>query len=259
MLKKLLKYDFKTLLHTLIPVYGISLILSVLSNIFIRINKITPIFRIPSSLITGLSIVVCIGTIFISFIIGIINFYKQTVKDEGYLLHTLPVSKNNIIISKLTSITAMELLSLIVCLITIVITLNINPKTIIDFTRMAIEKMQGYKITTLLILIAVFLGQILNTLLIYTSISFGQKHSTNKLLYSIIYGVVIYNATQIITMLIYLPFITNKKYMDALNETLPPVKILNTMMIITIIATILTSVVYYILTKRNLEKKLNLE
>ena len=259
MLKKLLKYDYKTLIQTMLPVYGISLILSVISNIFIRINKITPIFRIPSGFITGLSIIVCIGTVFLTFIVGIINFYKQTVKDEGYLLHTLPVSKNNIIISKLTSQITMEILSLIVAIITLLITINIDPTKVIDTIKMVIEKIGDYKLSVLLMAVAMFVGQITNILLIYTSISFGQKHSTNKLLYSIIYGVVIYNITQVITAIVYSPILFNPKFIDALNETIPEVKILNIMLLMTMGISLVIGIVYYILTKKNLENKLNLE
>ena len=259
MLKKLLKYDFKTYIHTLLPIYGIGLILAVISNIFIRITKLTPIFRIPTALITGLSILVCIGTVFITYIIGIINFYKQTVKDEGYLLHTLPVSKNSIIISKLTSLIVMEFLSLIVALVTLTITVNLDPTKIIDVIKLVVERLQDYKFTVLLVLLTVLIGQITNTLLVFVSISFGQKHSTNKLLYSIIYGVVIYNITQVITTVIYLPILLNDKYVDALNQTVPESGILNIMLVIAMSTSLVIGTIYYILTKKNLENKLNLE
>ena len=259
MLKKLLKYDFKTLLHTMLPIYGISLILAVVSNIFLRINKLTPVFKIPSAFITGLAVLVAVGMVFITLIIGIINFYKQTVKDEGYLLHTLPVTKDSIIISKLTSVTVLSVLSVLVMGITLVITLNIDLNKIIEVIKNLLDFFQNYKLTGILILIAVVIGQILNTLLMYLSISFGQKHATSKLLYSIIYGVVIYNITQILTMLVYVPFLTNQKIMEALEQELPPSGILNTMLAVTIGVSLITSVIYYIFTKRNLEKKLNLE
>ena len=259
MLKKLLKYDFKSLIQTLLPIYGIALILSIISNIFIRLNKITPIFRIPASFIIGLSILMCIGTVFITFIVGIVKFYKQTVKDEGYLLHTLPVSKNNIIISKLLSLITMEVLSLIVAITTLLITINIEPSKVIDTIKFMIETIGEYKLTALLFTLAVFIGQITNTLLIYVSISFGQKHSTNKLLYSIIYGIAIYNITQIITALIYLPLLLNPNYIEALSQTIPESQILNVMLIITSLISLTIGSVYYILTKKNLENKLNLE
>ena len=259
MLKKLLKYDFKTLLQTMLPIYGIALILSIVSNIFLRINKLTPVFKIPASFITGLAVLVSIGMVFITLIMGMINFYKQTVKDEGYLLHTLPVTKDSIIISKLTSVTILSMLSVLVMGITLAITLNIDPSKIIEVIKKMLEFFKDYKLTGLLLLISVIIGQILNTLLMYLSISFGQKHPTNKLLYSIIYGVVTYNVTQILTMLIYLPFLSNGKFIEALEQDLPPAGIINTMLGVTIGLSLITSIIYYIFTKKNLENKLNLE
>ena len=259
MLKKLLKYDFKTLIHTLLPIYGISLILSIISNIAIHINKLTPIFKVPIAFITGLSILLCIGVVFITFIIGIVNFYKQTVKDEGYLLHTLPVSKNSILVSKLLSLISMEVLSLVVAIITALITLNVSPDKVCDVIKFVLDKIGDYKLTTLLITLAMFVGQITNILLVYVSISFGQKHSTNKLLFSIIYGVVVYNITQIVTTVIYLPLLLNNKYIEALSQTIPESHILNVMLLVAIVTSLIINIVYYILTKKNLETKLNLE
>lgn len=259
MLKKLLKYDFKTLIHTLLPIYGISLILSIISNIAIHINKLTPIFKVPIAFITGLSILLCIGVVFITFIIGIVNFYKQTVKDEGYLLHTLPVSKNSILVSKLLSLISMEVLSLVVAIITALITLNVSPDKVCDVIKFVLDKIGDYKLTALLITLAMFVGQITNILLVYVSISFGQKHSTNKLLFSIIYGVVVYNITQIVTTVIYLPLLLNNKYIEALSQTIPESHILNVMLLVAIVTSLIINIVYYILTKKNLETKLNLE
>ena len=259
MLKKLLKYDFKSLIQTLLPIYGIALILSIISNIFIRIKDITPIFRIPMTFITSLSILVCIGTVFITFIVGIVKFYKQTVKDEGYLLHTLPVSKNNIIISKLLSLITMEVLSLIVAITTLLIAINIEPSKIFDTIKFMIETIGDYKLTAVLFTLAVFIGQITNTLLIYVSISFGQKHAKDKLLFSIIYGVVIYHITQIVTALIYLPLLLNPDYIEALSQTIPESQILNVMLVIASIISLTIGAIYYVLTKKNLENKLNLE
>ena len=47
--------------------------------------------------------------------------------------------------------------------------------------------------------------------------------------------------------------------MNALEQQIPPADILNIMMIITIAISLITITIYYLLTKRNLEKKLNLE
>ena len=259
MLRKLLKYDFKTLLHTLLPMYAIALSLSIISNIFLKLERITPIFRVPTVFIVGLSVLVSVGISLVTLIIGIINFYKQTVKDEGYLLHTLPVSKKNIILSKLISLNVMQILSIIITIITFLITINLKSVVLRDLIKSIIEGISDYKITALLVFLTVIVGQITNTLLIYVSISFGQKHSPNKLLFSIIYGVAIYHITQIVTMIIYLPILLNENIVDSLNETIPESQALNIVLGISLIISFIIGTVYYIFTKKNLETKLNLE
>ena len=136
---------------------------------------------------------------------------------------------------------------------------QVSPSKVVDILKYLIERIGGYKLTAALMLIGILIGQISNTLLIYVSISFGQKHPTNKLLYSIIYGVVIYNVTQIATTVLYLPLLLNNSFVKALEQTVPTEKVLNITLGMTIGLSLIISVVYYILTKKNLETKLNLE
>ena len=60
-------------------------------------------------------------------------------------------------------------------------------------------------------------------------------------------------------MLIYSPILFNEKYVEALNETIPESQILNVMLLITMGTSLIIGTTYYILTKKNLENKLNLE
>ena len=132
MLKKLLKYDIKSLSNTLLPIYGVTLLTAVISVIFQELKDLTPIFRVPMGLITGLSLFLSFGVVIITFIIGIQKYYNQTSKDEGYLIHTLPVKKSNIILSKLISQLIFQILSCIITIISFLIIAQVPLNDIVD-------------------------------------------------------------------------------------------------------------------------------
>ena len=260
MLKKLLKYDIKSYSNTLLPIYGLTLLLAVLSRIFIILNDATPIFRTPMALVTGLALLITIATPFITFVIGIDKFNKQITKDEGYLTHTLPVKKHSIIDSKLITQTMFQIGSFIISFISICIIGNIKLPDIKEMIDFIIEVITQYSVVTpTLILLLILVGYAVLILLIFTAISFGQRHATNKTRFAVLYGVIIYIVQQIIISMIYAPLLLDDKFMSELEKKLPSSTVLNISLLISLSALIITSIVYYFLTTRNFEKKLNLE
>jgi len=256
MLKKLLKYDLKAISNTLFPIYGITLALAVLARIFIQIKDMSAVFRMPMGLVTGLSILLTMAIPFVTFIVGIDRFNKQITKDEGYLTHTLPVKKSTIITSKLIT----QILAMIVLCISICIIGNISLKEIKDFIEAVFEIFQEYKIITpALILSLMLVGYTVITLLIYTAISFGQRHATNKGKFAVLYGAILYVVQQLITAMVFTPLLSNESFIIELEKTLPSAAVLNISLGISLVVLIITAVVYFIITTKNLEKKLNLE
>ena len=99
MLSKLLKYDFRSLSKILVPVYFVGLLLAIITRIANMLAKEFSIFSVPSGFISAIFIIVLIAIPIVTFIFTILRFYQNLIKDEGYLMHTLPVSKNHLIIS----------------------------------------------------------------------------------------------------------------------------------------------------------------
>ena len=260
MLKKLIKYDIRSLSNTLLPIYGITLLISLTSVIFQKISDVTPIFKMPMGLITALAILLSVGLTIITFIVGIQKYYNQIIKDEGYLIHTLPVKKHNIILSKITSQLIFQILSCIITAISITIITQIPLKDIISASEEIIKSLTDYSsITFMLGMLLALISYITSTLLIYVSISFGQKHSNNKIKFSVGYGIIIYIITLTLTGLIYTPLLADNKFIEELNKKMPAESVLNIALLIIIGIMVLTSAVYFYLTTKNLEKKLNLE
>lgn len=118
MLIKLLKYEFKFTGRSLLPIYAALLVLTVLMNLgdgmrfgFNNAGMFEGFFK--TMLIFTYSCVisaVCIITV----VLLVQRFYKNLLRDEGYLMHTLPVSAAQNIASKLICAVVWSVVSLLV-------------------------------------------------------------------------------------------------------------------------------------------------
>lgn len=99
MLNKLLKYDLKNIFKIMVPIYIVAILMSTLARgAYYLSDKIT-LFQISYAFIFAIYIVATFYLPFATWIIGCIRFYKNIVKDEGYLMNTLPVKKSSLILT----------------------------------------------------------------------------------------------------------------------------------------------------------------
>ena len=259
MLSKLLKYDFKSLFKILIPTYGIVLLLSLftrLSNTFV--SKLS-ILSIPNGFISALYVIVLIGLPIITSLFVILKFYNNLVKDEGYLMHTLPVKENNIVLSKTISGYCVIVLSTIISVILLIVGVyGLWFKSDV-FDAFKILFTQVNKLYFWLIIVSMLLSILFQQLMFYASIALGQKHNSNKGIFSIIYLVILYIINQVAGLLILIPMFISPTARKYLNSDTPPMHILNNYLICGIIISIIFIIAYYFLTVKVLDKKLNLE
>ncbi len=103
MLGKLLKHEFRATGRTMLPVYGAVLVLAVLANISIRLleRNVGPFLSILFGLVIAAFIIGIIAAAIMTAVLMIKRFYTNYLKDEGYLMHTLPVSVHGLVWSKM--------------------------------------------------------------------------------------------------------------------------------------------------------------
>ena len=260
MLSKLLKYDFKSLSKILIPVYLVSLLLALLTRVINMLANQFNIFSVPSGFISGIFVVVLIAIPIATFIFTILKFYQNLIKDEGYLMHTLPVSKNSLIFSKTISSTVFIILSFVFTILFLFVGVY---SLWFDSKFLSLIWNLFKQIDTLfiiLILLSILISVIYNQVMLYASIALGQKHN-NKVMYSVIYGLVLYNVTQILSVVILLPVMfLDSNYQKYINGTsISDFGLINGYLLLALFLSILFTVAYYILTVKVLDKRLNLE
>ena len=105
MLGKLMKHEFRATARIMLPVMGAMMALALLANLSIRglagnLSDV-PMLKILFTLIIIFFGAAVVATVVMSLVIMVSRFYRNLLKDEGYLMFTLPVSVHELIWSKL--------------------------------------------------------------------------------------------------------------------------------------------------------------
>lgn len=131
MLGKLIKYEMKSVLRVLIPVYIGLIALSVWMKIILTIdskNASLEIISVISEISVLAYLFMILATGIITLIIIIKRFYKSVLCDEGYLTNTLPVKSETIIIAKMLAALLWVIISIFITFLSsIILTADINP------------------------------------------------------------------------------------------------------------------------------------
>ena len=134
MLGKLFKYDFKWINKTMYVYFIILFILSIAVKIVENMEQTLILVIIDKTL--SAMFISCIVSIIITCIFRIWSrFIKTVYKDESYLMHTLPVTKNQIFNAKVLSSILSIILSALVIFICIAV-VYINETTITTIQSM---------------------------------------------------------------------------------------------------------------------------
>lgn len=209
MLGKLIRYDLKVQFKFLLGVYSVVAFVSVFAGVFQGLydifednTAITFAYIISQAFCIMAAIVVIIGT----GICVVLYFRKNLFKDEGYLMHTLPVKAVQLYFSKLLTGIFCLLISFVVAYLCYGIgTLNIGwgKEILIDSIGdlYGISKFLIIIMSTLILSIPASLSQF------YASISMGYtwkmntQSPVNRDLLSIVSFVIIYMVQQFLSMI----------------------------------------------------------
>ena len=260
MLGKVLKYDLKALCRYLIPLYAVLLGLGVMIRLLGFFDQVSII-----TIICGLMVVALVMLSFLSFVLtGIfsVKYYLENLfKDEGYLTHTLPVKKGTLLLSKVFA----SLITLILTALVLVISLLIAFYhkglfgDVIKGLGTTIYGMEFYKFLLFMIVYCV-ICYISIILMVYAAIAVGFSRNSNKLVSSVICGLVFYFVMEFLYLgLLGVIMVINPAFLSNVdNNTLMMADLLSFFSIFMVFTAILGGVYYYI-SYRYMNKKLNLE
>ena len=109
---KLIKYEWKAMIRAMLPIYAATLALAVVNGLAINNEFFTraesmlqgtfleSLIAIFQALLLVVYICLLAGLCIMTFIVTVQRFYKGLLRDEGYLMFTLPVSVSQLTFSR---------------------------------------------------------------------------------------------------------------------------------------------------------------
>ncbi len=129
MLGKLMKYDMKALGRVFLPFYGALLAISIINRILGALKLV-----VPMAIGAGVYSLTLGGVCVLTLVLTLQIFRRNLMGNEGYLMFTLPVSTDKLILSKLFTAFVWYILSFIALMISILVisAVRIDPREIIS-------------------------------------------------------------------------------------------------------------------------------
>ena len=267
MLSKLLKYEFRATGRIMLPVYALLLVTaggtSVTGSLMGRYPEST-VLSIFRTLFMTLFAFTTFGVLLLTLVLMVYRFYKNLMTDEGYLMFTLPVSRSQLIWSKLIVSMAWGILSAVLAALMWTMVLSVAGGEnlfagIFRGLRSLMESLSGNATGCIVGLVVLLLAaELASYLRFYAAISLGHSFSNHKLLLSVVFYIGFGIAVQTILSVVTAAGI--RIDVDPGFWADPPAAVLLSYVIWGTAAwSVLECAVYYILTLLTLKKRLNLQ
>lgn len=264
MLGKLMKYEWKATWKLLTAANLLTVVMTVLAWCMVHVVEHSGDFRMVDFM-TVMVVITYVLSMFVVYagtaIYLIYRFYTSTYGDQGYLLHTLPVDTHHIIIAK-TLVSAIWV-GISVALIYLSVFVLFMSSGDAFFNMMegmadAVELISGDEITAFMLIMTMIAGIFsifARVLKIGACISLGQLSSNHKLLCSFGWYLGIYvvecviQGIYFVIRLAFADYVSQENYFSYFGADWET----------TLLAGIVSCVVFYILTWYVMSHKLNLD
>ena len=271
MVKKLMKYECISYIRSLLPielvVLGIALITRLVQFAEPKGNNSVayPIIFGSSCVLFGIACVTCLV---MTIVLAIVRFYRNLFSGEGYLTFTLPVTKPQILLTKLLG----SFLAILTTLVTVFAALNI---VCAGDVLVEVYRLLGYLFGKFLeacgtvngifyvieIALAILVGIMTEMLLFYACLSIGQLANKRRILLAIGVYFGYYTFCQILgTVLLVIGTIFGEYIDEWLELMIEQWQFwLHIGFCGFLVMEIIHGVVYYLISRWAVTKKLNLE
>lgn len=278
MLGKLIKHEFRATGRVMLPILAAVLLLAVMANVSIRLMDAvdSTFLRFVFGLVIFLFVIGMIAAAIMTIVIMVSRFYRNLLKDEGYLMHTLPVSVHELIWSKLIVSFVWFVVTFLVIFLVILLTGLLQSGTNLAELFIYVpswaeikEALAQFGITpgTLIRLGAEFIvGAILSCVVsclhFYAAMSLGHMFSKDKILLSIVFFVAINFAFSLLSTGVAVTAATGTRFFEQAPEMMETVagslSFTNGIMLRAMLLEAVQGVILYFVTVLGLKKGLNL-
>ena len=263
MLGKLLKYELKYMIQNMSLFYIPCIIFAVTTRIIFSIDQ-TVIIKIIGQISVGCLFAMVFSILINTVMRSWVRFNDSIYKDESYLTHTLPVTKNEIYDSKFIQTLVFFTVGFIIVILSLFIAYYTEErwellKGIINGLSTSLNVNTTFFVIGFLAVVFLeafnaiqcgFLGMIL-----------GNRKNNNKTLLSVVFGLIAYMASQIIVLiLMFIIGMFNNNIMDLFTqEVLLTNSSIKLLIILAIIIYLIAIIVMNIISKILFNKGVNVE
>ncbi len=264
MLKKLLKYDLKWIYKVILVFYALAIFFALLSFGLSKAENST-LLNVLAQISCGFTVAMVANCIVNSIMRSWVRFRNNMYKDESYLTHTLPVSRNTVFLSKTLSAFICTFISTAVSAACIVLCYYNN-----DVIKESVKTMLGSladsfgvsKAAVLAFLVFIVFLEIMFILITgYTGMIIGHRSNKMKMAKSIIIGFAVYLAFNVLTVgIICLAGIFDDRIMKIITSSdSVTAYVLKFFLIIAVVVYSVYNLILYIIGSKCLEKGVNID
>ena len=178
MLAKLLKYDFKAMFKIFLPLWGVLLVVSGINRLFSGAGlDAEQGLGLVNSLMVLLYILLIVAVMVVTTVIIIARFYQGLLKDEGYLMFTIPVKPWQLLASKLISAMVISIISGVVALASVAIIAYFPEmgQVLAELWKMGMKNVPNFLPLVILLVVSLFVGIICSVSQVYASMALGHR------------------------------------------------------------------------------------
>ena len=264
MLNKLLKYDLKYMIKNMTVFYVLSIFFAITTRIIFNIEQ-SIIINIIGQISVGCMFAMIANILINTMMRSWVRFRDSLYKDESYLTHTLPVTKNEIYNSKFIQTLIFFFIGFFVILISLFIAYYSKENWLLLTNYIEIIT-TGLNMSTsffvIMIITLIFL-EVFNAIQCgFYGMILGHRKNNGKLGYSILFGFIIYLLAQTIVLaLVFVYGLFDPSIMELFKTTTVnlDVQAFKVLAIVTSLIYLIIILIMSMLCKKELNKGVNIE
>lgn len=269
MLAKLLKYDFKAMFKIFLPLWGVLLVVSGINRLFTGAGlDAEQGLGLVNSLMVLLYVLLIMAVMVVTTVIIIARFYQGLLKDEGYLMFTIPVKPWQLVASKLISAMVISIISGVVALASVAIIAYFPEmgQVLAELWKMGMKNVPNFLPLVILLVVSLFVGIICSVSQVYASMALGHLAGSHRVGFAvlafIVLSVIWSTVGSVIGMFGYPDLTSTMISINEIEVSVDVAGISNVLLTATVwglILDVVRCVVHLIITNYILSRRLNLE
>jgi len=267
MLVKLLKHEFWATGRIFLPFYLAVLATGVLTGLLGIIGgQENTLVAVVAAFTWFAYIFSIVAALVVTFVVIVVRFYRNFLSDEGHLMFTLPVTRHQLVLSKIIVSFTWQLVSILVSLLSIVMVAVtwVSPAAWAEFSELIGQiisgmflHLDGVGVFISMSLLTIPVSVLSSILMVYAAMAIGQLFSSSRVLMSVIAYFVLYSIVTLMGSVVAIPLFlsgmgTRAHFDGAYFELLARVLLVDNIVVI------IFGIVCYFVTVHLLSKRLNL-